>query len=88
MSGSTALSTVISSAGGELLPATASHDIRFEVPSSDGSRAYVIARCAKGVNKGQFQCGCPGWITRRKCKHLSAIGPSLKLIESAAGAGF
>ena len=74
--------------GAELLSPSDMYRIRFNIPSSDGNRAYTVALCAKGVNAGKWQCGCPGWIRHRNCKHMREMLPSLKMIESASGSGF
>lgn len=89
MSNSTALTLAVQKIeGAELLPPSDMYGIRFTIPNSDGSRSYVVALCIKGVNKGRWACSCPGFITRRRCKHMTAMQPSLKMIENASGSGF
>ena len=49
---------------------------RFEIRSESSDRVYIVAQ-HKG--KGHWGCSCPGWRTRRKCKHLTALGlPALE----------
>jgi hypothetical protein len=42
---------------------------RREIRSETSNRVYVIAQ---ERSTGQWQCSCPGWITRRHCKHLAS----------------
>ena len=44
---------------------------RFEIRSETSSRVYVVSQNKAGRFWG---CSCPGWRTRRRCKHLSEIG--------------
>lgn len=44
---------------------------RFEIKSESSGRIYVIAQ---HKTKLHFGCSCPAWRTKRKCKHLEAIG--------------
>jgi hypothetical protein len=44
---------------------------RFAIPSSDGSQAYVISQHKE---KRHWGCGCRGWRSYRKCKHLTNLG--------------
>ena len=74
--------------GAELLSPSDMYGIRFTIPNTDGSRSYTIALCIKGVDKGVWKCSCPSWVIRRYCKHMTAMTPSLKMIESASGSGF
>jgi hypothetical protein len=43
---------------------------RIEVKSSSSSRVYIVAQ---RVSTGLWECSCPGWKSRRKCKHLKAM---------------
>lgn len=40
---------------------------RFEIRSESSNRIYVVA-----MNKetGKWGCSCPGYCSKRKCKHL------------------
>jgi hypothetical protein len=73
----TQLAVIARLAGGNLLPPNKTHSNRMEIPSSDGRRMYVVAQ----ANSGQWQCGCPGWIRHRHCKHLTAMLPHLTKIK-------
>lgn len=44
---------------------------RFEIHSSSSSRIYIIAQ---NIKKRFWACSCPGWISKRKCKHLENLG--------------
>ena len=44
---------------------------RFNVNSESSNRIYVVSQHKKNRHWG---CSCPGWRTRRKCKHLREIG--------------
>ena len=49
---------------------------RFEIRSETSDRVYIISQHKTGRHWG---CSCPGWRTRRACKHLAAVGlPSLE----------
>ncbi len=49
------------------LPDNAQWTNRFEIRSSSSNRIYVVA-----MNKatGKWGCSCPGYCSKRKCKHL------------------
>lgn len=53
-----------------VLPDNASFTNRFQVKSSSSDRLYVIAQSKSGR---WWSCGCPGWISRRSCRHLKAL---------------
>src|SRR5271167_2405959 len=44
---------------------------RFEIKSESSDRIYRIAQNKK---KRFWGCNCTGWISRKKCKHLTALG--------------
>jgi hypothetical protein len=44
---------------------------RFEIKSESSNRVYVVSQ---DKNHRYWGCSCPGWITRRYCKHLRALG--------------
>ena len=44
---------------------------RIEIKSSSSKRIYIIAQHR---SKRWWSCSCPGWISRRKCKHLKSMG--------------
>lgn len=52
---------------GLALPDNAQWTNRFEIRSSSSNRVYVVA-----MNKatGKWGCSCPGYCSKRKCKHL------------------
>jgi hypothetical protein len=52
------------------LPDNAQYTNRFHVASETSNRQYVIAQHKVGR---YWTCGCPGWITRRKCRHLETL---------------
>lgn len=54
-----------------MLPDNGQWQNRFEVRSSSSSRVYIVSQ---NRDKKHWACSCPGWITRRKCKHLTAVG--------------
>jgi len=58
-------------AGTERLPDNDQWTNRFEVKSETSDRVYTVAQNKK---KGYWGCSCPAWRTRRKCKHLRALG--------------
>lgn len=53
------------------LPDKGSWTNRFEIHSQSSNRVYTVAQ---EKNKRHWGCSCPGWITRRNCKHLTALG--------------
>lgn len=57
--------------GSVALPDKAGWTNRFEIKSSSSNRVYVIAQ---NINGRHWGCSCPGWLTRRKCKHLQGLG--------------
>jgi hypothetical protein len=54
-----------------ILPKTKDWENRFEIQSETSNRLYVVSQHAI---KRHWGCSCPSWRTRRKCKHLSALG--------------
>jgi len=44
---------------------------RFEVRSESSDRVYIVSQHKE---KRHWGCSCPGWRTRRKCKHLTTLG--------------
>lgn len=69
--------------GGIALPDNSTHKHRIQIPSSDGSRSYIVAMNNRGgADQGRWECGCPGWVrarggVRKPCKHLRAMLPTL-----------
>ena len=53
------------------------HQYRMQIYGSTG-KPYVVSQCKSGVNEGQWQCGCMGWIRHRNCKHLNAMVPVME----------
>jgi len=69
---------------------TKTHRFRFDIPSSDGTKAY---RVSQATATSQWQCGCPAWIyqkgpmvDRKPCKHLRAMTDLLLQIEGSPAA--
>lgn len=58
-------------AGSLALPDNGQWENRFEIKSATSNRIYIIAQNKK---KRHWACSCPGWRTRRCCKHLAAVG--------------
>lgn len=44
---------------------------KFYVKSESSNRLYVVSQ---NIQKRHWGCSCPAYITRRRCKHLRAIG--------------
>jgi len=53
------------------LPDTDEWQFRFTIQSESSNRLYTIAQHKR---KKHWGCSCPAWRTRRKCKHLQALG--------------
>jgi hypothetical protein len=53
------------------LPDNDKWQFRFEIRSQSSNRVSTIAQNRKGRFWG---CSCPGWKTRRRCKHLTELG--------------
>src|SRR5271157_3307202 len=56
---------------GQMLPENNQWENRFYIKSESSGRLYTIAQ---NKNRRFWGCSCPGWISRRKCKHLTAMG--------------
>jgi hypothetical protein len=52
------------------LPPNAQWENRFEIRSESSDRVYVVAQ---NKVKRHWACSCPGWRTRRQCKHLESM---------------
>ena len=53
------------------LPDKGEWENRFNIPSETSDHLYVVSQ---HKTKRHWGCSCPGWRTRRTCKHLIAIG--------------
>ncbi len=58
-------------AGARELPDNAAYCNRFEIKSETSDRIYIIAQSKTGR---WWSCSCHGWLSRKKCKHLAALG--------------
>ena len=54
----------------DVLPDNEQWTNRFEIRSETSNRVYIIAQHKKHRHWG---CSCPGWRTKRNCKHLNAL---------------
>lgn len=72
------LALIASLNGLTLLEDNAQWTNRFEIKSETSNRIYVISQNKKSKIWG---CSCPGWITRRKCKHLFSIQDVISTIS-------
>ena len=52
------------------LPDNAQWENRFEIRSETSDRVYVVSQHKE---KRHWGCSCPGWRSRRQCKHLAAM---------------
>jgi hypothetical protein len=57
--------------GSLVLPDNDQWQFRFQIKSESSDRLYTIAQHKKNFHWG---CSCPGWKSRRNCKHLTALG--------------
>jgi hypothetical protein len=77
----TSITRIAQELGTELLPENNTHRNRMEIHSESSERVYIVAqRKTNGENNGRWECSCMGWIRYRRCKHLEAMLPSLKLL--------
>lgn len=65
--------------GVDLLPDNRDWTNRFEIRSSSSSRLYTVAQ---RKSDGTWGCSCPGWKTRRSCKHLTSMMPALRQLTA------
>ncbi len=65
------LPTIRKPSGAVALPDLRGWTNRFEIRSETSSRVYIVSQNIVGRHWG---CSCPGWRTRRKCKHLTTLG--------------
>lgn len=56
--------------GSGVEPDNAGYINRFKVPSSSGGSTYLVSQRR---TSGEWCCSCRGWITHRRCKHLTSI---------------
>jgi hypothetical protein len=65
---------------GVALPRGENHVNRVEIRSESSNRLYIVAQrvSQRADLDGQWECSCPGWKTRRTCKHLTAMLPPLR----------
>jgi len=57
--------------GATQLPDKAGWTNRFTIKSESSDRKYNIAQ---NEAKRHWGCSCPGWVSRRNCKHLRELG--------------
>ena len=77
------ISVVVARLGGELLPDKGDGWInRFEIKSESSDRLYTVSQNTKQGHR--WECSCPAWRTRRKCKHLETMMPTLRLVGEKA----
>ncbi len=53
------------------LPSNDQWQFRFEIRSESSNRIYIVSQ---NIKKKHWGCSCPGYRTKRKCKHLEALG--------------
>jgi hypothetical protein len=70
--------------GATVLPDNAQWEMRLEIDSETSTRVYTVAR--NKANK-TWGCSCPGWKSRRTCKHLNAMVPQLESALKRAAHG-
>lgn len=81
----TALAVAVGRAGGVMLPDRGDGWInRIQIPSETSTRLYVVSQNTKQGNR--FECSCPAWRTRRRCKHLDTMKPLLERMAMENGA--
>jgi len=77
----TSITKIATELGTEVLPDNKTHTNRMEIKSETSNRLYIVAqRKTAGSTHGQWECSCMGWIRYRRCKHLNAMLPSLRLL--------
>ena len=59
--------TVKKPSGSIALPDNDQWTNRFEIRSESSNRIYVVTQNKK---TGKCGCSCPGYLSKRKCKHL------------------
>jgi hypothetical protein len=75
------IAKVAQSLGAATLPDNRTHTNRMEIHSGTSNRVYLVAqRTTGGSTHGQWECSCMGWIRYRKCKHLTAMLPALRML--------
>lgn len=68
---------IATSIGSKLEPDNAQWTNRFVIKSSSSNREYVVAQ---RKSDGVWGCGCPGWRSRRWCKHITDLHQRLARI--------
>jgi hypothetical protein len=69
----------------DLLPDAGAKRFRFRIRSESRPTYYNIAW---DVNDREWGCSCPGWVRARnghldrKCKHISALMPTLERVAT------
>lgn len=59
--------TVKKPSGSVALPDNDQWTNRFEIKSESSNRIYIVAQ---NKSTGKWGCSCPGYLSKRKCKHL------------------
>jgi hypothetical protein len=52
---------------------------RLQIRSATSKRLYTVAQ---RESDGVWGCSCPGWVTKRNCKHLKAMMPALNTLDA------
>jgi hypothetical protein len=58
---------IVRPSGSVALPDKGCWTNRFEIRSESSNRVYVVAQ---NKETGKWGCSCPGYCSKRKCKHL------------------
>lgn len=61
---------------------TDTHRHRMDIRSESSDKIYRVSQRTSNGSM-QWECSCLGWITRRKCKHLTAMMPVLEALASS-----
>lgn len=75
----TLLATLADKGELKVMPDNAQYKNRFQIKSESSNRLYVVAQKKSSLG---WCCSCPGWISRRDCKHLKSLQPLLNSLKN------
>lgn len=70
---------LLKDSGVKKLPDSKSHVMRLQI-RGESNKKYIISKRITALKR--WECGCLGWIFKRKCKHLDAMAPILSQIKA------
>ena len=73
-----ALVKLLKAFGVKKLPDSKNYIMRMEI-RGETRHKYIVAKRVTSLKR--WECSCPGWIFKRKCKHITTMAPILDQVK-------